>query len=1088
MMLRAVTWSARHPLVVLAITACVVVAGYFAQKKLPRDAIPDLSDPQIVLIAEWMGHPASEVAAKVTDVVTEELSGVPNATAVRGASMSGMSYIDVVFDESSALSRGRAEIARRVEKLGPRLPAGVRVRVGPEASSTGWIFQYAILPPENRQKMPMAEAKHTTQAKVLASLRQFQDTVLAPELAKIPGVAEVAPVGGNPEEIVVETSAEQLRGAGVAFSDVISTVSTALDAAEPTFEKLRDTPLSGPLGTTTPALGAVTRVSVGPEMATGVADVDGATPVVGGIVVAKRDADVHGVIREVKLALDRVRPQLPPGAKLGVVYDRSELATGVENTLLRAVGEEVAVVAIIVLMFLVHLRSALVPLITLPLVVLVTFVSMRFFGVPATVMSLGGIAIALGLAVDAELVALEACHRGLETDGGGSKGKERRDRIIAASSSFAPAILTSLLIAACAFLPVFAFQGETGRLLRPLAITKTVVIVAAALVALTVAPALRDRLLRGRVLAEQKNPLSSGLIRLYRPFVNFALARPAFTLVTATLAALSCLPIMSRLGSEFLPRIDEGDILYMPTTAMGLPPEDAKVELERQDLDISEQPEVALVFGKIGRAETATDPASFSMAETSIRLKPRAEWPKLPRKRWYSEWAPGPVKRVLGLVWPEATVRTTEELTDSLDKATRFPGWTNAWTAPVRARMDMMATGVRTPVGVRIVADDPKRLDAIGAAVRAAVARVPQTTSATYESLGGEPRLVFEPDAAAMARFDVDPELVRATAEVVTTGGQLGELSAEPGGRGPRRVRLSLDARWLKKRPIDLVRDATVRRGKDHSGQPVALALLGRPRYIESPATLRSERGELSAYVHVDVADGTDLGGYVEQARTSVEGALAAGDVRFGPGERLEWTGQYPLIAAGERRLAWIAPLVALSMLGLLLLQFRSLAKALIVLASVPFALVGSFWTLYLLDYRLSAPVWVGLLSVVGLAMQTGVLMVVYIDDVFLRRQREGRIRSRADIIDAHAEGTVLRLRPKIMTITTMGACLLPLLWADGAGSEIMRRVAAPMIGGLVTSAFLTLEVLPVLYTIWRTRQLAARERQSAPLEAGAHA
>jgi Cu(I)/Ag(I) efflux system membrane protein CusA/SilA len=888
--------------------------------------------------------------------------------------------------------------------------------------------------------------------------------------------------------VAVETTAEQLRVVGVAFSDVVSAVNEALDAPAPTFESLRDAPLPSVLGASKPSLGTVARVSTEPEMATGIADVDGATPAVGGIVIAKRDADVHEVIHQVKLVLDRARPRLPPGAKLGVVYDRSELATGVENTLLRAVAEEVAIVALIVLMFLVHLRSALVPLITLPVVVLVTFVSMRFFGVPATVMSLGGIAIALGLAVDAELVALEACHRGLESDGGGSKGKERRERIIAASSSFAPAILTSLLIAACAFLPVFAFEGETGRLLRPLAITKTVVIVAAALVALTVAPALRDRLLRGRVLAEQRNPLSSGLIRLYRPFVNFALARPAFTLVTATLAALSCLPIMSRLGSEFLPRIDEGDILYMPTTAMGLPAEDARVELERQDLDISEQPEVALVFGKIGRAETATDPASFSMAETSIRLKPRSEWPKLPRKRWYSDWAPDPAKRLLGLIWPEATARTNEELTDALDKVTRFPGWTNAWTAPVRARMDMMATGVRTPVGVRIVADDPKRLDALGAAVRAAVAGVPETTSATYESLGGEPRLVFEPDAVAMSRFDVDPELVRATAEVVTTGGQLGELAPAPGGKGPRRVRLSLDAPWLEKRPIDLVRDVTVRAGKDHSGQPVALALLGRPRYVDSPATLRSERGELSAYVHVDVADGTDLGGYVGRARTTVESALAAGQVRLGHGERIEWTGQYPIIAAGERRLAWIAPLVALSMLGLLLLQFRSFAKALIVLASVPFALVGSFWTLYLLDYRLSAPVWVGLLSVVGLAMQTGVLMVVYIDDVFQRRQKEGRIRNRADIIDAHAEGTVLRLRPKIMTITTMGACLLPLLWADGAGSEIMRRVAAPMIGGLVTSAFLTLEVLPVLYTIWRTRQLEAAQRESAPLEAGAHA
>ncbi|HEX6273308.1 MAG TPA: efflux RND transporter permease subunit [Polyangiaceae bacterium] len=1079
MMLRIVTFSARHPLAIMLATAFVIVAGYFAQKKLPRDAIPDLSDPQIVLVVEWMGHSASDVSERVTDVVTKALADVPRATAVRGTSMPGMAYVDVVFDETSALEGGRAEVVRRMQRLRARLPVEARVQVGPEATSTGWVFQYALLPVEITHKMPMAEAKHQTEAKLLGELRTYQDTVLGPALAKIPGVAEVAPIGGNPPEVLISTTADQLRVANVAFSDVVAAVRGKL-AADPkaTPESLKNTAVPVPDASSTRALAAVAEVESGPAMSSGVADVDGAARVVGGIVIAKRDADVRGVIAEIKRVIERESVRMPQGSKLGVVYDRSVLASGVETTLLRAVGEEVLVVMLIVLIFLVHLRSALVPLITLPLVVLVTFVTMRFLGVPATVMSLGGIAIALGLAVDAELVALEACHRHVEADGGRSKGADRRARLIAASASFAPAILTSLLIAACAFLPVFAFGGETGRLLRPLAVTKTVVVVTAALVALTVAPALRDRFLRGRVVAETKNPLTRGLMRLYRPFVSFALARPAFTLVTAALFALSCLPIVSRLGSEFLPRIDEGDLLYMPTTAAGLPPDEAMRELIRQDLDIAERPEVSLVFGKIGRAETATDPASFSMSETTIRLKPRAEWPLVPRERWYSSWAPEPVKRVLGLVWPERTPLTTPELVEKLDESTRFPGWTNAWTAPVRARMDMMATGVRTPVGVRIVAADPARLDALGGAVQGALGRVPETTSATYESLGGEPRFVFEPDPAALARYEVDPELVRRTADVIATGGELGSL----GGKNGARVRLSLAASWLPKRPHDLVRDATVRSGRDGKGQPVPLALLGRPRFVDAPAVLHSEKGELSAYVHIDVANGTDLTGYVEKARAGVEHALATGDVRLGANERLEWTGQYALLAAGERRLALIAPLVILSMLGLLVLQFRSVAKSLIVLASVPFALVGSFWTLYLLDYRLSAPVWVGLLSVVGLAMQTGVLMVVYIDDAFERRVREGRMKSREDIIEAHAEGTVQRLRPKIMTITTMGACLLPLLWSDGAGSEIMRRVAAPMVGGLVTSAFLTLEVIPVLYTIWRARQLEAqREKIAVP-------
>ena len=513
----------------------------------------------------------------------------------------------------------------------------------------------------------------------------------------------------------------------------------------------------------------------------------------------------------------------------------------------------------------------------------------------------------------------------------------------------------------------------------------------------------------------------------------------------------------------------------MPTAVAGLSAQDAHGELTEQDRDIAALPGVQTVFGKIGRSDSATDPAPFSMAETTIRLKPRASWPRVFHARWYSSWAPEPVKRLLRRIWPERAPMTTDELVEHLDAHMYRPGWTNAWTAPVRARMDMMSTGVRTPVGVRVVAADPARLDALGGAVEAAVRKLPGTRSAVFEGLGGERRLGFELDAQALARWDVDPERARAVANFVATGGAIGEIPAtEPSAKRPLPVRLALDAPWLHKPPQDVIRDATVRAGRDGKGQPVPLAFLGRPTVVVAPATLRSEHGELCGYVHVDLSEGTDLEGYLSVARGAVDGALHAGAAGLRPGERIEWIGQYELLVAGQRRLALIVPIVALLMLGLLWLQFRSVTEALIVLVSVPFALVGSFWTLYLLGYRLSAPVWVGLLSVVGLAMQTGVVMVVYIDEAYQRRLREGKIRSRADIIAAHAEGTVMRLRPKVMTIVTMTAALLPLLWAQGAGAEIMRRVAAPMIGGLVTSAFLTLEVIPVLYTIWRTRQLSA--------------
>ncbi|MDP9151510.1 MAG: efflux RND transporter permease subunit, partial [Myxococcota bacterium] len=667
--------------------------------------------------------------------------------------------------------------------------------------------------------------------------------------------------------------------------------------------------------------------------------------------------------------------------------------------------------------------------------------------------------------------------RSLEASAPGASSPARRQALLAAAGAFAPALLTSLLITALSFLPVFAFSGETGRLLGPLALTKTLVIAAASVVTLTLAPALRDRLLFAPVIPEFHNPLTRALVRAYRPVVQFALSRPALTLTTAALAVASCLPIATRLGGEFLPRIDEGDLLFMPTTLAGVSPEQAAWQLGKQDRAIAAFREVSTVFGKVGRADTATDPAPFSMAETTVRLRPRSQWPAIARTRWYTRWAPPWARRSLGLVWPEETPETPAELVERLDRATRLAGWTNAWSAPARARMDMMATGIRTPVGIRVIAPDPARLDALGRALRDLAMRVPGARSAVFESLGQETWLEFEPDSDALARHHVDPALAQSTADLVLSGGQLGEMMLD--GRGVR-VRLLPDVDVQGQ--ADQLRDVLIRAGADHTGQPVPLALLGRAAFVTRPAMVRTEGGRLVATVYVDLAPGADPVGYVERAQSLLDRAIASSALRLGDGERVEWAGQYDLFAAGARRLRWIVPLVAVSMLGLLYLQFRSLTEALLVLVSVPFALVGSLWTLYGLGYPLSAPVWVGLLSTVGMAMQTGVVMVVYIDQSFHRRVREGRIRTREDIVAAHSEGSVQRLRPKLMTVTTMAAGLLPLLWADGAGAEIMRRVAAPMIGGLATSAFLTLEVLPVLYTLWRHRQLRQAIRLGVPL------
>ena len=1082
---RLVAWCTRHHWIVIAVAIVLAMAGELARRALSRDAIPDLSDPQIVLVADWMGHPADAVATEVTGPLSNALKGVHGSTAVRGSSMSGMAYIDIVFNSFSDLARGREEVLERVRKVRPHLPANVRVQLGPAASSTSWVYQYLLVDRGEREFGLEAPLR----------LRRLQERTLRPALAPIPGVAEVASVGGSAQQLLVRLRPEQLRLRGLAFTDVLAALGPGVrrrvdmkptEYGQSDVSRLAALPLNVPRAEhqSPPRIGDVADLEVTEDMATGFADLNGLLPAVGGIVVAQRNADPASVSERVQRRLEDLRPRLPPGVQLITVYDRLDLVTRVGRTLLRALSEEVGVVVLVILIFLLHVKSALVPLSTLPLVLLLTFAGMWVLGVPATIMSLGGIGIALGMAVDADVVALEACHRWLERAGQSPSDEERRAAIIAAAGSFAPAILTSLMITALSFLPVFAFTGEAGRLLRPLAISKTLVIVSAAVVALTLAPALRDRLLlRGRVMPEFDNPITRTLVRAYRPFVHFALTRPTLTLITAALAVISCVPIAMRLGSEFLPRVDEGDLLFMPTTLTGVLPEQAALQLVRQDRIIAQFKEVSSVFGKVGRADTATDPAPYSMAETTIRLRPRHQWPLQPRERWYSSWAPQGLKRTLGLIWPEQTAPTTSDLIERLDQATRMPGWTGAWTMPVRARMDMMSTGVRTPVGIRVAAADPARLEALGAALQKVVRQVPGTRSAVFESLGGEPWLRFDADPEALTFHRVDPALVRSTTDLLLTGGQIGELEWE--GR-PVRVTIAPDpsaghggAGQLRE---DQLREVTVR--SSGSGQPVPLALLGHASFETKPAMIRSEGGQLVSYIYIDLREGTDLRGYIRRAQRQLNQASARAELRLAPGERIEWLGQYELLLAGERRLKWIVPCVALLMFVLLFLQFRSVAEALIVLISVPFALVGSIWTLFLLDYPLSAPVWVGLLSAVGLAMQTSVVMVVYIDEAFHRRVREGMLRSRDDIVAAHAEGTVQRLRPKIMTITTMAAGLLPLVWAEGAGAEIMRRVAAPMLGGLATSAFLTLEVLPVLYTIWRYRQLRRSQRTGTRLDA----
>ena len=1083
---RLVAWSARCHWVVIISTLILAVAGDFARRALAGDVMPDLSDPQIGVIAEWPGHSAPDVAHAVTGVLMGALDGLDGCRTLRGTSMSGMAYVDVVLESGASLDTVRQSVLRRVNSAGVALPAEVHPRVGPTASSTGWVFQYALLDP--------------THATSFQLLTRVQDEILGPALKSVPGVAEVASVGGAANQVVVTMNRERLRERTVAVTDVISALRGALapstrprDAnprqtrlCEQCDQDLLGVPIAPAApGTEATRLGDVAAARIVDYEPPGLADLGGERAV-GGIVIARRDADVAALVRQVKLAIDREHRRFSRDVQVVTVYDRSVLSNRTHRTLAAALAEEVSVVALVIFVFLLHPRSALVPLVTLPAVLVLTFAGMWIFGVSATIMSLGGIGIALGLAVDADVVALEASHRWLEgQDGVGPPGseEERRTRIRGASLRFAPAIVTSLLIAAASFLPIFVFTGETGRLLRPMAITKTLVIASAVIVSLTLSPALRDRVMRGKIIPEYANPLTRSLVRLYRPFVTFALARPAFTLATAVLAVVSCIPIALRLGGEFLPRVDEGDLLFMPTARPGIRAAESAAALARQDRALARFGEVAAVFGKVGRADTATDPAPYSMAETIVGLRPRSEWPI--ESDWQcAPWVPGWLRRsALALRWLPCSP-DVGKLVDRLDAAVRSAGWTNAWTAPARARMDMMSTGIRTPLGIRLIAGDSTRLERLTEKVADIAKQVPGAQSVQTESLGDEAWLSFETDAARVARFQVNADVVRQAADLFANGGQVGEVERR-GERVP--VRLAFDTHGQGERPADALGSVSVR-GRpspgNTAGELVPLDLLGRPTYVHVPSLLRSENGELCAYVLVLLDEATNIHEYVERARSAIDAAKANGDLRLLPGERVEWGGQYDLYVAGERRFALCAPLVVLAMMGLLFLQFRNFVEAMLVMLSVPFALVGSIWALFLTGYPVSAPVWVGILSVLGLAMQTGVLMVVYIDDAFYRRVREGRLSTREDIVAAHADGTVRRLRPKLMTTATMAVSLLPLLWAEGAGSEIMQRVATPMLGGLLTSAFLTLEVLPVLYTLWRCGQLSRAHRLGLPIAA----
>ncbi len=1165
---RIIEFCARNRALVLVAVAFAVLGSTVAIRHAKLDAIPDLSDPQVIVFSEWMGRSPTLVEDQVTYPIVSKLIGTPHVTDVRGYSMFGMSFCYVIFEEGTDIYWARSRVMEYLNGLRGTLPEGVSPNLGPDATGIGWVFQYALVD---------KSGKHG-----LDDLRTFQDFTLRYALGSVPGVAEVASVGGYQKQYQVTVDPNRLRAYGVSLNDVTEAIRqsnndvggrilemsgreyyvrgrgyiTSLSAIENVTVRT-----SGPAGT--PVLVKdVGSVRFGPDIRRGLLDWNGEGEAVGGIVVMRYGENALEVIERVKKKIADLKPSLPEGVEVAIAYDRSGLIERAIDTLEHALIEEGVTVSLVIILFLLHFRSSLLPILSLPISVALSFIPMVLLGIPSTIMSLGGIAIAIGATVDAEIVMIEAAHKKLEHAG---PGADRHKLLAEAAKEVTPAIFFSLLIIAVAFLPVFTLTGQAGRLFKPLAYTKTFVMLISAILSITFAPALRDLLIRGNIRPENKHPVSRFLIRVYEPFVYVALRRPKSTIAIGLFALASAVPLGMKLGHEFMPPLNEGDLLYMPITFPNISIEEAKTQLQVQDRILKTFPEVETVFGKVGRSETATDPAPITMVETTVRLRPQEQWRKTFHARWYSSWAPGWLKPVLRGPWPEERRVTWDELTAELNSKMQFPGWTNAWTMPIKTRVDMLTTGVRTPIGIKVFGTDLDQVEKIGTTLEHVIAPIKGTRSVLYERNLGGLYVDIIPKPEKLGRYGLrvaDVERVIESAIGGTTigttiegrnrftinvryprdlrgdldalrrvlvpigpggasmpsgGGGAGgvggmgtqgalwppmgshgivlaeNMDVTAGGSGPPRLTLPSGRASMSDASGGMVMGGGGSMADPSSAMPsggvpsanapevpgqafVPLGEVADIRIAGGPPMVRDEAGLLVGYVYVDIDQATrDIGGYVNEAKEVVARAMADGALKLPAGTYLKWTGQYEQLEEMAKRMKLVVPLTLLIIVMLLYLQFRNVIEVLIILLSIPFALVGSVWLMWLLDYRVSTAVWVGVIALVGLAAQTGIVMIVYIDNAFHKRQAEGRINDLKDIIAAHMEGTVQRVRPKLMTVSTMLIGLVPLLWATSSGSDVMKRIAAPMVGGLLTSAFLTLEIIPVVVTYWRQEELLWR-------------
>ena len=1037
-----IRWSARNVFLIGLASIFVTLAGVYAVSRVPLDAIPDLSDVQVIIYTEYPGQAPQVVEDQVTYPLTTAMLSVPKSRVVRGFSFFGVSFVYIIFEDGTDLYWARSRVLEYLSSAARRLPAGVAPTLGPDATGVGWVYQYVV---RGAQKN-------------LAELRTIQDWYVRYGIAKSEGVAEVASVGGFVKQYSVVIDPRRLQALGIPLSKIRDAVRTSnmdvggrtVELAETEFavrgrgyikslSDLEQIVVKNDRGVPV-LLRDVARVELTPDERRGITEMNGEGEVVSGIVLQRFGENALAVIKNVKDRLAEIAPSLPQGVTIELVYDRSDLIYRAIETLKRTLIEESLIVALVCVIFLLHVRSALVAIITLPLGVLIAYLCMHLLGLSSNIMSFGGIAIAIGAMVDAAIVMIENAHKRLER---AADGKSRTEVLIEAASEVGPALFFSLLVITVSFLPIFALEAQEGRLFKPLAYTKTFAMAAAALLSVTLVPALMVLFVRGRIVPEHRNPVNRFLIWLYQPVIRLALRFKASTIVIAlAILAGSLWPAM-KLGTEFMPNLNEGTLFYMPTTLPGLSVTKAAELVQTQNKIIKSFPEVLSVWGKAGRASTATDPAPTEMFETVINLKPE------------SEWRPG---------------MTIDKLIAELDRSLQFPGVSNAWTMPIKARIDMLSTGIRTPVGVKVLGTDLAEMEKLARQIEAVLRTVPGTTSAYAERAIGGYYLNIDPDRAQLARYglmvgDLQSLIAMALgAEPVTT-------TVEGRERYTVSIRYPRDYR---SDPQAIASEVLIPMA---DGGTVPLGQVAKVVLAQGPASIRTENAQLAVYIFVDLRD-RDLGGYVADAQKAV-----VSQVNFPPGYYVTWSGQFEYLERAKARLQMVVPVTVLIIFLLLYLNFRRVTETLIVMLSVPFALVGGLWLMWWLGFNLSVAVAVGFIALAGVAAETGVVMLIYLDaamtELRARREAEGRPFTRDDLYAAIMAGAVERVRPKMMTVAAIMAGLLPIMWSHGAGAEVMQRIAVPMIGGMISSTFLTLIVIPAIYAV--VKSVALRVPRAEP-------